>query len=331
MTKGLYILEPSHLNQIYGPCEQGDISRLVDICDEPQTCETIKKNMSILSEAEVIFSGWGAPSMDEKFLDAAPKLKVFFYGSGSVRGIVTEASWDRDLLITCAASVNAIPVAEYVLSQILFSLKCGWYHAMAIRDKGRKGWKRESVPGVYGSKVGIISLGKIGRLVCKLLQPFDVDILAFDPFVTPEEASELGVIACSLEHLFEKADVVSIHAPNLPETYGMINGKHIASMKENAVFINTARGTVVREAEMTEILSQRPDIWAILDVTYPEPPVEGSLLLRLPNVIMTPHIAGSLNNECRRMGRFMVEELQRYLRNEPLLGRVTRETFELMA
>jgi phosphoglycerate dehydrogenase-like enzyme len=96
-------------------------------------------------------------------------------------------------------------------------------------------------------------------------------------------------------------------------------------MKPGASFINTARGAVVNEADLIAVLREREDLFAVLDVTYPEPPAPDSPLFDLPNVLLTPHIAGSLNNECRRMGRTMVEELGRWLRGEPLRYRVGQD------
>jgi phosphoglycerate dehydrogenase-like enzyme len=136
---------------------------------------------------------------------------------------------------------------------------------------------------------------------------------------------------CSLEDIFRRSDVVSLHTPWLKETEGMVTGAHFELMKSGAVFINTARGAVVRENEMTEVLSRRPDLTAVLDVTNPEPPEKESLLYTLPNVVLTPHIAGSMDGECRRMGSYMLEELKRYLNGEPLLWTVTNEKFKLMA
>lgn len=103
----------------------------------------------------------------------------------------------------------------------------------------------------------------------------------------------------------------------------MIQGRHFALMKPDATFLNTARGAVVDEEGMIEVLQNRPDLMAVLDVTYPEPPKPGSPLYTLPNVVLTPHIAGSLNQECRRMGRYAVEECRRYLRGEKLHWQVT--------
>jgi phosphoglycerate dehydrogenase-like enzyme len=235
---------------------------------------------------------------------------------------MTDAAWDRGILVTSAYAANAIPTAEYALSQILFSLKRGWYHALEIERTGRYP-KRAKVPGAYRSTVGLVSLGMIGSHVARLLQSFDVQVVAYTS--SEEKAQRLGAERCALEALFERSDVVSLHTPWLPETEGMITGAHLGSMKQNATFINTARGAVVREEEMIEVLSRRPDLYAVLDVTYPEPPEPGSPLYTLPNVVLTPHIAGSMDRECERMGRYMVDELVRYLAGEPLQWTISRE------
>ena len=111
----------------------------------------------------------------------------------------------------------------------------------------------------------------------------------------------------------------------------MITGRHLAMMKEGATFINTARGAVVREKEMIEVLTQRPDLTAVLDVTDPEPPELDSPLTKLPNVILTPHIAGSAGPECQRLGYYMLQEFQRYLAGEPLKFGITKEAAAKLA
>jgi phosphoglycerate dehydrogenase-like enzyme len=330
MLKGIYILNSFSYDVIYGPEEREAIGRLIDVYPSVLTNETVYKNMDLLKDIDVVFSGWGMPVMDEEFLKAAPKLKAVFYGAGSIRYFVTEAIWNRNIVITSAYAANAIPVAEYTLSQILFCLKRGWYYAREIRRLGSY-IDHENVPGAYKSTVGIISLGMIGRYVCKLLKNFDVQIIAYDPYISKEDALELGVQLCSLEDVFKRSDVVSLHTPWLKETEGMITGKHFESMKVNAAFINTSRGAVVREQEMIEVLKARTDLQAVLDVTYPEPPEEGSLLYSLPNIVLTPHIAGSMYNECRRMGSYMVEELKRYLKNEPLRWAISKEKASILA
>ncbi|MDF1514384.1 MAG: hydroxyacid dehydrogenase [Anaerolineae bacterium] len=330
MLKGVFIMNQDAFTKIYGEPEFNRINNLVDIIAPPMTAHGIAENLSILNQVDVIFSGWGMVKLDEKLLQAAPRLQVVFYGSGSIKGFVTEKSWDRGIIISSAYAANAVPVAEYTLSQILFSLKHGWYYVNAIKQTGKYP-EKTPVPGAYNSTVGIISLGMIGRMVVEHLKRFDLNIIAYDPYVTPENGAKLGVTMHSLESIFKKADVVSLHTPWLPETAGMITGAHFASMKNGSTFINTARGAVVKELEMIDVLHQRPDIFAILDVTYPEPPTPGSLLYSLPNVILTPHIAGSMFTECRRMGSYMVDELERFLARQPLQWSISREKAKVMA
>ena len=329
MLKGLYILSQDSFDKIYGQEERDDVARLVDICAPLQPTDVATIRPEILKNADIILSGWGAPRLDAAFLKAAPNLKALFYGAGSVRGVVTPEMWDRGIVVVSAWAANGVPVAEYTVSQILFCLKQGWFHAFEIKRQGR--YVRKEVAGAYGSTIGIISLGMIGRLVCSLLRSFDVKVLAYDPQVSADAGRELGVTLTSLEDLFAKSDVVSLHTPWLKETEGMIQGRHFESMKLNASFINTARGAVVNEKAMIEVLKRRSDLTAVLDVTYPEPPETGSPLYTLPNVVLTPHIAGSMDKECRRMGRYMVEELQRYLHKKPLKWQITREKAEAMA
>lgn len=328
--KGLFLLNRDAYERIYGPDERTAIETLVELYAPPQTAQSIQANPPILAQTELIFSGWGMVVMDAAFLAAAPNLQAVFYGAGSIKQIVTPAFWARGIPITSSYAANAVPVSEFTLSQIFFCLKRGWYYVRAIREAGS--WvPRQPVPGAYGSTVGIISLGMIGQRVARLLQPFDLHVLAYDPFATPDEAEALQVELCSLEEIFERSDVVSLHTPWLKETEGMIGGKHFAAMKENATFLNTARGAIVRQEEMIEVLQNRPDLYAVLDVTYPEPPEAGSPLYALPNVVLTPHIAGSLDAECQRMGRLVVEELRRYLKGEPFQWAISQEQAQYMA
>ncbi len=303
---------------------------MVDVSAPPQTRDSIKQNLGLLADVEIIFSGWNAPVMDDAFLKAAPKLRAVFYGAGSTRYFATEAFWKRDIVLTSAAEANAIPVAEYTMSVIVLSLKHFWRLSKHTKNDGA--WDpTRPVPGGYRSTVGLVSLGMVARKTLELLRPFDFHRLVCCPFLTEEQAEQLHVERCKLNDLFRRADVVSLHTPDLPQTRGMITGEHFASMKPGATFINTARGAIVREQEMIDVLRQRPDLTAVLDVTHPEPPAPDSDLLTLPNVVLTPHIAGSMGSELNRMGRYMVAELRRYLAGEPLKWRVTREAFARLA
>ncbi|HBC89325.1 MAG TPA: glycerate dehydrogenase [Lentisphaeria bacterium] len=322
--KGLYILDKGAFNLIYGPEEQKDIVELVDIIASPQNRDSIAKESSLLKDIDVIISGWGGPVMNAQFLSSAPNLKAVFYGAGSIRNITSDEFWNRRICITSAYAANAIPVAEYTSSVILLSLKSFWRLTRIVRT-GKSFPKVRDVSGAYKSTVGLVSMGMIGRLVRERLRSSELRVVAFDPFLSSELAGKLGVESVSLDQLFRESDVVSLHTPWLPETEGMITGRHFESMKTGATFINSARGAVVRETEMVEVLNRRQDLTAILDVTYPEPPGNDSPLYTLPNVVLTPHIAGSMGLECRRMGRYMVEELRRYLAGQQLKWNITKE------
>lgn len=332
MLKGLFIMGTGNAEKVYPGKINTEIERLVDIKAPPMTPEEVLKNPSILADVELIFSGWGGPKLDDAFLKATPQLKVMFYGAGTIKHIMTDDAWSRNIMITTAADANAVPVAEYSLSQILFLLKNGWQITRYVREN--KAYPDRSdfyMAGGYDRTIGIISLSSIGKKVIKLLEPFDLNVLLYDPFVTEEQAQEWNVELCSLDEIFEKSDVVSLHSPLLEKTTSMIKGEHFRKMKPNASFLNTARGAIVDEPAMIDVLAERQDITAVLDVTYPEPPPSDSLLYRLPNVVVTPHIAGSLQHECARMGEYMLDELKRYLNDQPLKWQVTKEQFDLMA
>jgi phosphoglycerate dehydrogenase-like enzyme len=330
MTKALYLLDRNPYDLIYGPAERADLDELADFYASPQTRGTIQDDPAVLGQAEVIFSGWGMAPMDEAFLAAAPNLKAVFYGAGSIRYFTTEASWARGVIVVSAYYANDIPVAEYTLAQIVFSLKLGWRYIFEVKRLQAYPPKVPG-PGCYGSTVGLISLGMIGRMVAERLKAYDLTVIAYDPYITQAQADPLGVRMCSLEEVFRESDVVSLHTPWLPETVGMVTGEHLRSMKTDATFINTARGAIVREAEMIAALQARPDLTAVLDVTYPEPPEAGSPLYTLPNVVLTPHIAGAMGPESRRMGRLMVDEFRRYLAGDPLRWAISQEQAAIMA
>jgi len=330
MMKGLVVLDPQAFELIYGAEYLAEIARRVDLLSEPLTQEVLVARPDLLAQVEVIFSGWGAPVLDAAFLEAAPKLRAVFYGAGTIRYFTTDAFWARGITVSSAYAMNAVPVAEFTLATILLSLKNFWQSAGGARALGRFP-ERPRCAGAFGSKVGLISLGMIGRLVRERLRPFDLEVLAYDPFMTAEQATVLGVEMVSLDEIFRQCDVISLHTPWLKSTEGMIQGRHFELMKSHATFLNTARGAVVREDEMIEVLSRRTDLTALLDVTSPEPPVPDSPLWKMPNVVLTPHIAGSQDRECRRMGRLMLDEFDRWVRGENLKWAISKEKAALLA
>lgn len=329
--KGIFLLNLNNFRNIYGEAEIKDLMNRVDFVAEPQSVDTIKKRMGLLANVEVIFSGWGAPTLDNAFMNACPKLRAFFYGSGSVKSFVTDEFWKRNIQLTSAASVNAVPVAEFCLGQIILSLKHTWRLSRTVRATASYVGK-ESVFGAYQTNVGMIGMGSVGSLLVDLIKKvLDVSILVYDPHLSDEDAKKMGICSVSLEELFKKSHVVSCHAPNLPETEKMIKKEHFESMMREATFINTSRGQIVDEDAMVDVLRWRKDLTACLDVTYPEPPLQHSSLYALPNVVLTPHVAGSVNKECNRMGRLMIEEFDRFVKGEPLQCAVTKDLLFKMA
>ncbi|MBT2507113.1 hydroxyacid dehydrogenase [Streptomyces sp. ISL-98] len=271
-----------------------------------------------LADAEVLFTCWGATPLTAQVLDAAPKLRAVIHAAGSVKHHITDACWDRGIAVTSAAAANALPVAEYTLAAILFAGKRVLHSADRYRAlRTAHDWREElHAAGNYRRTVGIIGASRIGRRVIELLRPFDLRVLLYDPYVTPQEAEALGAEPAALDDLCAQSSVVSVHAPQLPATHHMISADRLASMPTGATLINTARGSLVDEsALLTELASGRLN--AVLDVTDPELPPPDSPLYDLPNVLLTPHIAGSLGGELHRMADRSLDELERYAAGLP--------------
>ncbi|WP_419929972.1 hydroxyacid dehydrogenase [Candidatus Poriferisocius sp.] len=285
---------------------------------------------AVLAEAEVIVGHWGCPPLDAAVLDRAPQLGLFAYAAGTVKMTLTEAVWDRGIRVTSGANANAEPVAEFTLAAIMFANKGvlwrrGPADFSALSAMGDRQW------GNYGRTIGIVGASLIGRRVIELLRSFPhLKVTLYDPYVSPEEAASLGVDKVELEELCAGADVLSIHAPALPETMHMIGADQLSALPDGATVINTARGPLIdHEALLPHLSSGR--LYAILDVTDPEPLPEDSPLLAMPNVWISPHLAGSQGTELARMTDYVIEEVRRWSAGEPALNEVTRDRLATMA
>lgn len=327
----IFVLDAEHFPLLFGEGELARLRTMVDLVEPSFNASQLRSAGHRLDNVEGIISGWGMPELSPELLTAMPRLRTVFHAAGTIKSIATEASWERGVRITSAAAENAKPTAEFAFAQIILSLKHAWARVFALRERQSYAQNDPLAPGCYGSTVALLSLGKIGRLVARRLASLDVNIIAYDPTVSPVEAAALNVTLCSLDDAFARADVVSCHMPLTAQTTGLLQRKHFASMKPGATFINTARGALVRESEMVQVLHERSDLFAILDVTDPEPPSPNSPLFRLKNVTLTPHIAGSTGPECRRLGLMMVDEVERYLAGQPLQGEVHQGQLELIA
>ncbi len=330
MKPAVLIGEPWALAPAYPRDLREEIARHVRLHPVEITAGSWKDHREALAQAELVLSSWGMLSLDAEVLAAMPRLEAVFHAAGTIKSFASPEAQERGIVFSSAAEANAIPVAEFALGVILLSLKGFWAHERAMRA-GHPPAHEIAVPGIYGSTIGLVSLGAIGRRVAKLLAAHDAKLLLHDPHVTPAAAAEFGAETATLREVFERSDVVSLHTPWLPETENMIGLELVRLMKRGATLINTARGALIDEPGLCEVLSERPDLTAVLDVTRPEPPAPDSPLRALPNVVLTPHIAGSMGSEIARMGRWMVEEMERFVAGQPLLHRVDLAALGRMA
>lgn len=326
-------MKPDAYRQVVSAAELKRLRELVDLVDIRHDEEPSDESLldPRLAATEIILSGWGLPRMTPRVLRALSSLKVIFHAAGSVKSFATEEMWNRDIRVASAVDVNARPVGEFTFSMIVLSLKRAWPRITAQRELGLYLPDDPHLVGTYGSTVALLGLGRTGRLVREQISRLDVRVIAYDPLVSSEEAARLGVELVSLEEAFARAHVVSCHIPLLDETVGMLRREHFAAMRPGATFINTARGAIVREDDLAEVLQTRPDLWAVLDVLAVEPPAENARLPAMPNVIVTPHIAGSLGPECRRMAEAMLEEIERHVSGRELRAEVCRSQLAVCA
>lgn len=285
---------------------------------------TAPEERTALADADVLITGWGTPPLSEGVLASAPRLRAVVHAAGSVRELVTSTVWSRGIVVSSAAEANAGPVADYTCAAIVFAAKKAIPAAAAYATGPKPVFLDRE--GADGRTIGLIGASRIGRRVLTRLRASDAEfrILLYDPYVTAEEAAELGVEMTGVDDLCRASSIVTVHAPLLPETHRLLNAERLALIPDGGTVVNTARGALVDTDALTrECLSGRLD--AILDVTDPEPLPEGHPLRKLPNVLLTPHIAGAQGSEVRRLGAYAVEEIGRLVRGEMLRGRVLKE------
>ncbi|GAA3539408.1 hydroxyacid dehydrogenase [Kribbella ginsengisoli] len=269
-----------------------------------------------LADVDVLLTGWGCPAITPEVLAVAPRLKAIIHAAGSVKGFVDPAVFERGVQVSSAVVANALPVAEFTVATIVLSGKRAFRLGAEYRINKQRP-DPSAVPGSYGSTVGLLGASRIGRMVAERLRAFDLEVLISDPYLSAAEAAELGAELVELDDLFTRSDILSVHAPLLPETVGLVDARLLGLLKDGSVLINTARGRIVDAAALErECVAGRLD--AVLDVTDPEPLPPDSPLLDLRNVFLTPHLAGAVGNEVARLGELAVSELERFASGAPL-------------
>lgn len=324
------VMEERRRSEVY-PAEVLDaIDRIADLARPFHTAQELAEDPAVLHDTEVLLTGWGAPVIDAALVEQAPRLRAVLHAAGSVKHIITDAAWERGITVVSAAAANAEPVAEMTAAQIVLAAR--GVPASRRRYRAERMLSASAAAsGTRGSVVGLVALGEIGRRVAERLRDTGVHMLAADPFASASAAAELGVELVPLEELFTRSRVVSLHAPLLPSTQGMIGASLLERLPAGATLVNTARGGLIDEAGLADVLSRRPDLTALLDVTTTEPPAADSPLWTLENVELTPHVAGSMGTDRAAMGQLVAEELGRLVGGAPLHHRVEQEALARMA
>lgn len=329
MNSAIFYDYPPADGDVFGQGRRDRIAALTHLYPGVVNGANFDDHADALSETDVIFATWGMPRFTDHHFAQMPKLRAVFYAAGNVKAFA-EPLVEREITLVSAWGINAIPVSEMCLSQILLSLR-GYFRAVrnyrTVQTHDAKVFPRT---GVMGETVGLIGLGKIGTRLRNLLADYPVKVIAFDPFLTPERAKELHVESVSLQELFERSLIVSNHTPDLPSTEGVLTGAHFEAMRDGATFINTGRGAQVVEDDLTRVLSDRPDLTALLDVTAPEPPPAGSTLWTLPNVVISPHVGGTIGDEVVRLADCVIDEYERWAAGRTLEFEVTKEVLATM-
>ncbi len=296
------------------------------------TAASLRLEDGAIGDTEILLTSWGAPRLDAALLDRLPRLRAVVHAAGSVQSMVSDELWDRGIVVTSAADANAVPVAEFAFASIVLSFKRAFTH---VRNQQAQavGWADLVASAEYGSlgrTVGIVGFSRIGRRVVRMLSGMDdIRILVSDPFADRAEVSAAGAELMTLEELIPQVDVLSLHAPALPETRHMIAAAQLAALRDGATLINTARGQLVdHEALYRECAAGRLE--AVLDVTDPDPLPMDAPLRALPNVALTPHIAGSMGTEARRLADSALDDIEKLLRGERPAA-ITRRDMELSA
>jgi phosphoglycerate dehydrogenase-like enzyme len=319
------VFAAEHLRRLHDLCDVLDVNPLQGFDDD--------RAKLILSEIAVLVTGWGCPRIDAAVIGLAPHLRLIAHSAGTVKSFIAPEVFDAGITVTNAAAANAIPVAEFTLAAILFANKnvFGFRELYrSKRDQTHPEQLTDEPVGNWHKTVGIVGLSRIGRRVIELLRPFDLSVLVHDPYLSAAEATALGVRNLPLDDVIGRADVLSLHAPALDSTRHMIDARRLALLRDGSTLINTARGSLVDQTALTrELVSGR--ISAVIDVTEPEVLPATSPLYDLPNVLLTPHIAGAVGRERERLGEMAVAEVERFLRGEPLVHRVAAATLHLQA
>ena len=243
-----------------------------------------------LGDVDVCITGWGNVKLTDDVLSGAPSLRVIAHTGGTVAPIVDDSAYDRNIKVLSGNEIFAQSVAEGTVCYILSALRRIPQYCAEMQKDGwaHKNWYNE---GLIGQRVGLVGFGAVARNAAKLLRAFDTEILICADHVTEDEARRYGARKASMEEIFSTCKIVSVHLAQTPETYHIIDKSLLSMLSPDALLVNTARGSVIDEAEMARMLSEKK-FSAVLDVFEVEPLPMTSPLRGLDNAILIPHMGG---------------------------------------
>jgi phosphoglycerate dehydrogenase-like enzyme len=278
-----------------------------------------------IGQAEILLTGWGTPPLSDSIIHNAPNLKAIVHSAGSVKTLIPPSVFERKIAVTNARHALARGVAETTLGLIIASAKMIVPLSRQVQQGGWftepfKSWTKE----LYELKVGVIAASEVGKQLLRLLENFEVHRLVYDPYTDEKTIESFGAWKVGLNDLCSTCDVIAVCAPSTPETYHLLGRDQFKLMKDGVRLINTARGAIIDEEALAESL-RAGRLYAMLDVTDPEPPAAESILRTSPYVTLTPHIAGHAANGKKRQGKLVVDEIEKFLVEGRFNWQVTRE------
>ncbi|GEL23217.1 D-3-phosphoglycerate dehydrogenase [Pseudonocardia sulfidoxydans NBRC 16205] len=269
--------------------------------------------LSAVADADALLVR-SATKVDAEVLAASTRLKVVARAGVGLDNVDVPAATARGVMVVNAPTSNIVSAAEHAIA-LLFAAARHIPPADAALRQGQ--WKRSAYTGVElnGKTVGIVGLGKIGQLVAQRLAAFGVTLIAYDPYVAPARAAQLGIELASLDDVLRRADVISIHLPKTPETLGLIGKDQLAITKKGVIIVNAARGGLIDETALAEAVRSGHVGGAGVDV-YVTEPTTSSPLFELENVVVTPHLGASTDEAQDRAGTDVAKSVQLALAGE---------------
>ena len=320
--KAALLMDPALVPFVFGADERARLEDLLEI--DMTDAATSLTGIASPSQVELLITGWGVPSIAEDDFEAFPALRGIVHWGGGI-GFLDEAASARGIPISSARAANAVPVAEFTQAMITLAAKDVFWLSRRYCAEQTFVDREAAAPtaGLFRTRVGIVGASAIGTMVIEKLAASDVEVLLYDPYATRPTAARLGAtLVDDLEELARRSDILSLHAPEMPATLGMISREVLAALRDGATLVNTARGALVdQEALVAELQSGR--LRAVLDVTEPDVLEPGHPLYSLPNVFLTPHLAGSMGVELRRLGEAALAEIERFVARVPFAHPVT--------